>query len=802
MLSLYSKNPFNMKSKKETPAFSQEEFPEEEEYLCPEDKKYGITKQELEKLHEEYLITMEALYRECDGDLLNWDILEGGVPIFEGGMYSIRNADIRNEKLYLDEEKQIRRYTCISKEEGSIRNDAIIYFKPNERLSEIITKLPFGLIDKQITGIGATYLELHSERSSIIVTPTRALALNKLKDEFLYVGSREGCQRATSKAEIKAYINNPEFEFKKILVVADSIDKVIEAIQENNEDVYRNYFLLVDEIDSLQSDNHFRPILSRVIDHYYKFKLQRRALLSATVREFTHPKLQVEALTTIQSTAPLKRNINLFYTNNINSLLAKKIVEISNEYPSDKILIAYNSVLNILQTVRLLPKELQTYETCSILCSEASKDEAGNYFRGLDNATNQLSCRINFMTCSYFAGVDIEDSYHLITVSNSVKVYSALPLNKIIQIYGRCRIPNGILSDTIIYNNSKKPLRNLRTYREYLSKKALKVIELLKAANTLKKGDKDLEDLFSRVHKAIIERATERLFEYQSFELVRESIDKELEISYFNIDALYEKMEAYHKLYSSKKGLYNHLMKLYPTINFYDVSDDEDDTIEEERDDIKEEVNQRLLIRLSNIKEELISVYQANALNNDYLNKKINSSKRKEEEFYKRVKAHYKYYDIVFLSNTLCAISLKNKKSYRNLSNALSFRALENAHPFKAQVFQNFKIGKKYLSKEIADLLSTIVKDQLFETLPQRTTSQSMLMNLFNSCVDSTYTGGKHLIKGYEPKYKVKDIDKVIYIEIPEPTRRIPKEEPAINHFEITHQSKSTNSTGTSIIFK
>jgi len=708
--------------------------------------------------------------------LVNLEVDKDGKVYFS----SVRGTTIHPDKYYRDENKTPR-IDFHFKTEDRKRTDATIYLTSSEKyLSEIIDELPYGLIDKQVTGIGATHLELHSKRNSIIVTPTRALALNKhRKEKSLYVGSKEGHRKSTSKAEIKAYLNNPRYRYKKILVVADSIDKVIQAIQENNEDVYRAYFLLVDEIDTLQSDNHFRPVLSRVIDHYFKFKLLRRALLSATVREFTHPKLEVEPLTTIQSNTPLRRNINLLHTNNINSLLAKKIIDILDEHPTDKILIAYNSVLNILQTIKLLPKEW--HKDCAILCSEASKEEAGSYLDKLSKE-NKLPRKINFMTCSYFAGVDMEDRYHLITVSNSDKVYSALPYNKITQIYGRCRIPDGILSDIILYNHKKRPLRNLATYRDILSKKAQKVIDLLKAANTLKESDKDLTDLFDRIHKVIIEKATERLFEQQSFELTRETINNELEISYFNIDALYEKMEAYYKFYSYKEGLYDQLKKDHSVTIVYDESVE----IVEPKDSVKEESNQRLLNRLSNYIEELISTSQANALNSDYLDEKINSSKRKEEEFYKRVKAHYRYYDITFLANILCEGSLKNRKYYRNLNNTLSFRALEDTHPFKLQITQAFRKKKKYTSAEIADILGTIVKDQFFKTLPMKTASQSRMMSLFNSCVDTTYTGGKYLVKGYKPKFN--------NIEIPEPIRRIPKEEPAIGYFEInSNPSESTD---------
>jgi len=769
---------------------------------------------------EDFSLTLEQLtsgddsdnYNDLKEEADNFDITEANkdplnnfpvttIDTDENGnvIYtSIAGAKIVEGKYHLDENKTKHRVNWYAGDEED-RSRFTLNMNPDEWLSDVIKMLPCGLIDKQVTGIGATYLELHCERNSIIVTPTRALALNKLEDKFLYVGTKEGQLIATSREEIKVYLNNTEIHYKKILVVADSIDKVIETIQsnsDNKEDVFSNYFLLVDEIDTLQSDNHYRPVLSRVIDYYFKFKLQRRALLSATVRDFTHPKLKSEPLTIILPDKRLQRYIELFYTSHINSLLADHIRITLNEHPNEKILIAYNSVLNILSTIKLLPKELQNNETCAILCSEASRDEAGQYLKGLeevivqDKKKYQLPCRINFMTCSYFAGIDIDDSYHLITVSNCDKVYSALPINKIIQIYGRCRIPNGILSDTILYNNTRKPLKNLKTYRDILMKKAQKVIDLLEAAKALKEGDNDLRDLFDRIHKVIIEKATERLFEQQSFELVRDTIDKKLEISYFNIDALYEKMEAYSTLYSSKEGLYNQLKELYPATKFNDVSESEVGNSEEEPDSTEEEAKQRLQIKLFNNIEELISLSQENALDDDYLEQRINNSKRKEEEFYKRVKAHYQYYDINFLTKVLQDIVSDNKKSYRNLKNTLSFRALDDNHPFKLQVCQAFKEKERYTPQEIGEVLGVIVKDQFFKTLSlsQKNPSQSMLMNLFNSCVTSTYTGGKYLVKEYKPKFN--------NMEIPEPIKRIPKEKYAIDYFVITTQQiKSTHST-------
>lgn len=746
-----------------------------------------ISEEEDRKIKEESEQATEEYYKMLDevgGDPLDLDI--GTMVMLDNpDKRYIRSAGIKQDKLYLDEDRTKIRYTCKYKYDGHTRDEIFLFIKPTERLSDIITKLPYGLIDKQVTGIGATYLELYCNRNSIIVTPTRTLAWNKWKqneNKFLYVGTKEGTNKVTSKIEIKAYLNREDIRYKKILVVADSLETVINTIREglqNKDDVYRSYFLLVDEIDTLQSDNHYRPVLSKVIDYYFKFKLHHRALLSATVREFTYPKLQDEPVTTIEAIEKPKREIHVHYTDNIISLLSAKIVEITEQHPDKKILVAYNSVINIRQTINSLETVIPDKETFSILCSEASRVEAGGYFKTLDNE-NKLPCKINFMTSTYFTGIDIEDSYHLITVCDSRRIYTALTINKIIQIYGRCRVPDGILSDTIIYNNTKRRLKDLGTYRNMLINQANKVIALLKAADNLKQGDEDVTDLFDRIHKVIIEKATEILFHEQSFELTRETIDKELEISHFNIDALHEKMEAYYKCYSYKEGLYNQIKtneKMYHTIHYHvdnspdDKNDDDNSTV---APNIKEDNNIRLQQQLSDIKNELVQYHKDHRLNDDYLDEKIRSNKGKISEYYKRFKKYCKYYDVEFLSNIFAEIALMNKKAYRNLNNTLIFRAFEDAHPFKAQVIQNFKIGVKYSSEEIADILNTIIKDQHFKTMLSHPYT---LRNHFDSFVDNTYTGGKYRVRGFKPKYNG--------IEIPEPLKRISKNVNAIDYFEI-----------------
>lgn len=83
-------------------------------------------------------------------------------------------------------------------------------------------------------------------------------------------------------------INNKEKMFKKFLVVADSLHLVINYLKNRGENL-EDYFLMIDEIDSLQSDSSFRPVAEDVIDYYLEHPTQSRCLVSATLKGFSNP---------------------------------------------------------------------------------------------------------------------------------------------------------------------------------------------------------------------------------------------------------------------------------------------------------------------------------------------------------------------------------------------------------------------------------------------------------------------------------------------------------------------------------
>jgi hypothetical protein len=87
---------------------------------------------------------------------------------------------------------------------------------------------------------------------------------------------------------------------------------VIDAIGSN---VYKDYFLLIDEIDSFQLDSTFRRSMEMTLDYYKLFEKDKRAMISATRIDFTDPILAKEPITFIKYDNQKPRNITVVTTN-------------------------------------------------------------------------------------------------------------------------------------------------------------------------------------------------------------------------------------------------------------------------------------------------------------------------------------------------------------------------------------------------------------------------------------------------------------------------------------------------------
>jgi len=276
----------------------------------------------------------------------------------------------------------------------------------------------------------------------------------------------------------------------------------------------------------------------------------------------------------------------------------------------------------------------------------------------------------------------------------------------------------------------------------------------------LQENDSNITNLFSRIRKLIIEKASgddDNLFGESSVPLTRETVAKKPEISYFNIDALCEKMEAFVTLYSDEKGLFNQLKETY-SVTFKKLYYEGSEAQKGARKHVKEDIKDKNIKSLLKLKDKLINLVNENKLDEKELSRLIYLSKGKEVDYLWKVKKHHKYVDSLFLVEELYTVCQKNKKSYRGLKNALSFWVLDDKHPFKMQVLNSFEKEVKYTKEEIKEILLPIMRYHFFKV----NVSQSRLTNFFNNVFKKTYTdGGKYKVKGLNPRKVPAPISKI-----------------------------------------
>lgn len=419
-------------------------------------------------------------------------------------------------------------------------------------LSDVFDFTPAGFLYKDETGMGATTLELQAKRHSIIVEPIKITASSKAHScQALYVGSQTKyhSDKSVSESKIKQYVNNTSVQFKKIIVVADSLSKVIRAIGPS---VFQDYFLLIDEIDSFQIDSTFRRSMEEAVDYYKMFDSKNRALLSATMIEFSDKELKAEPVTIVKYDVPHKREINVLTTvpDSLLGLAADYISDLLQKHPLDKIFVAYNSVTGILRLAEHLQKNgLVKEQDIKVLCSSASKDNVAKYFHELDN--DLLPGKINFFTSAYFTGYDLNEKYHLVSISGNMKFMHALSEKRLKQIAGRCR-PT-VYSETVIHDLHRKDNKVIYdpTEKELIDAAKLQAQALTCVKNQYSKSPV-LHMILNDFNKSMM-----AFLEEKTFKFIREDSNKEYVTSYLNIDAELEGCRVRRDLYTNVDDLYN-----------------------------------------------------------------------------------------------------------------------------------------------------------------------------------------------------------------------------------------------------
>lgn len=588
-------------------------------------------------------------------------------------------------------------------------SDWTITIEQGQKIGEVMDRIPFGVLNKTITGLGATTLEItNQERDSIIVVPTKSLAYGKYKSAnnhfgdgyAFYFGSPiKEIRSAVKPAQVKNYLDSNNQWKKKFLVVADSLPRLIEILDSYNIDVYNSYFLMVDEIDTMQADSAYRPRLEYVMDYYFKFNQKFRSAVSATLNDFSNPKMEYESKIVTRWRENPRRNIDLIYTNYVDDTAVKIITQKLSENTDAKILIAYNSLDGILNILELLKKrnvDGVNNSNCGILCSERNNDKVKEYIEDADNVISEdanLQKRIVFMTCAYFAGIDIQDRCHLITITSHLQPFTYLSTQRMEQIAGRCR--NGNLSETIIYdipqNIPKSHFRDKEKYKNSLLSRADVYAEFMNSTMRVVENTPELKELGKFIDSFVDYSAKSKVTNADyPIKIIRKSaVEKCFVPSYFNIDALVEKWHLAYSLYTDRQNLYQELLSQGHEIRQLDgycmrrEKHDSSAII-----DIKARNKEYRAERVRELRPLLLNWSQGGRNEMEY--QKIYKSQDKQiQNLCHEFKKLSPYIDNEILFDGL-AEKYENRKELRNYVNAAVFHAMSSDNAFKADVLAKF----------------------------------------------------------------------------------------------------------------
>lgn len=325
------------------------------------------------------------------------------------------------------------------------------------KLGEINQDLPFlpnGIINKGVTGIGATTMEIKSPRHSIIIQPLKVTAQSKaLKHkELIFFDSNTPSNQLIKQLEAREKDIN--FPYKKIILVIDNLKKLIEELGTD----FLEYFMLFDEIDFMQGSSTYRSTIEEGVD--IAKKQMNFSFITATYLEHSDPELASLPITTFKYELPelLKLNVSFVswdqtarikFKTTLNRLYSYLCAELP--IHKCKFLVAINSVYSIEKVAEaLVVNGIMKREDISVNISQgiADNNELISKYSGKLIEHDKLPCKLNFISSAYFNGYDIieDEPYQLILFSSPNKEGLLLTPHEILQIYGRNRNKNGVSS--------------------------------------------------------------------------------------------------------------------------------------------------------------------------------------------------------------------------------------------------------------------------------------------------------------------------------------------------------------------
>lgn len=302
------------------------------------------------------------------------------------------------------------------------------------------------VLDKTLPGAGATYMEIHAERNSIIIEPNVPVIKGKLAKhrDLNLLGVYSGI---TTK-KIEAYLKDIKIKPKKILATPEGFWKIKKAANNTTINIYTEFFCLFDECEKLNQDVGYRKKITNPVTDFFEF--ENKAFVSATPLKIHHPKVYEQNFTwlKIDPQFDYRKDIELILTNDFANTLSDKLKELKD---SKCVCIFYNSTDGINSVINSFNMQGQ----CKVFCSPESKKKLEKLdFKNIESDYFEPLEKYNLFTSRFFSAIDIELNVQpdIIILSNLNQAeYTMIdPYTEAIQIQGRFR---KIFADGKNYNS-------------------------------------------------------------------------------------------------------------------------------------------------------------------------------------------------------------------------------------------------------------------------------------------------------------------------------------------------------------
>lgn len=561
-------------------------------------------------------------------------------------------------------------------------------------ISAVFTSLPSGIIECQLPDIGAIPLEMQTERTSVIVFPSKVSAQAAKKDY-------PKCGLFDSVTDQRFSI--PEIKLNqgsKMLAVPEAVEALCNLLDRSKID----FFLIILDFDILQGEASYRDAVSTMYDAYTRHPKDKRCIITSDAGAFSDPNMKNEKRYILKGGNAIKMKPEVISCRNITLALKKAIEGIRRP---KEIAVLYNSVQQSRLAILNLKKNYQN--ECGIICSEASKDEAGEFY--IDKELDPQEKRITFYT-GQNAIPAADKPFALIIVSDASRGSTTLSVKQIIKLQDAIGGNERLTRDLIIHNTFYCHPQDWEASFSSFIERGNRVAVLLNATEALVKDDKSLGRFFRPIRRIVQYKVGIR-GRFQQVNLLRQDSAKEWKPAYMAIDSLLLRTRLLENLYSNPHILSDALKAYYPDLR-YSSLEDEPEEVPEEQEKIEKSERRKSLDRAADSRnkelDRILALEMSGELEPTVMNKEISRGRSSKRKVWREFQRIYPYLPTEEAVYHLKKIKSGNRIGFKNLNNSIMFWALEDEHPLKLAVCSAFKAGERYTSREIKEKMSPIVK--------------------------------------------------------------------------------------------